>query len=125
MSPTYGVLQPLRILWCIRHKQFLKMLAVFYMNVFLIPLQERISLSLLNPSCLISLSPPTLSLFLSLSFIFFVLFLLPFLFFSPFFPHCVLYRLFALSIYLRFGFNKFSFLAFWFCVQFENDIYIH
>lgn len=29
LSPTYGVLQPLRILWCIRHKQFLTMLAYF------------------------------------------------------------------------------------------------
>lgn len=34
LSPTYGVLQPLRILWCIRHKQFLTMLAYFIWMCF-------------------------------------------------------------------------------------------
>lgn len=34
LSPTYGVLQPLRILWCIRHKQFLTMLGYFIWMCF-------------------------------------------------------------------------------------------
>lgn len=61
LSPTYGVHQPLRILWCIRHKQFLNMLAYFIWMCFLNTLQERISLSL--PLTLLSCSVFTIFLF--------------------------------------------------------------
>lgn len=66
LSPTYGVHQPLRILWCIRHKQFLNMLAYFIWMCFLNTLQERISLSLSR-----SHSNLTYLLFFSVSTLFF------------------------------------------------------
>lgn len=94
LSPTYGVLQPLRILWCIRHKQFLTMLAYFiWMCFWFLYRNGSRSRSYIRP-CPVFLSLSLLSLSLSFS-IFNFSFLSLFCYFDIKWYFCMLHFVFS------------------------------